>query len=726
MKNQISAELVNGTKSVIMQVVIENCRNIDSASISIEPNKLNIKFAPNGTGKSSLSKALCWSANSSSSVDNELVPFKVLKDNSVDKHPVSVTGLEGIDSCLVFDEQYVESVVFQESQVYKNGYEVFVRTQELLETEKNLKQQLQSLVSLSEDKSIDSLRSNLVYFFDNLCGSGGLDVHSQVKGTAPVVKALKDGNTWEHDNPLLDPFKPLLKPGPFKEWAAWHKKGAPFVEAMEGACPYCGRELGDASDSVLAVDGSFPSAKAGNIEKTLAAVNAARPYLNKVNAAKLSEIIASAAPLSEQSRGYISKIALDARIIINALDKLRTVASFFDLEKVDDLEARLLDCQINLGLVNSFHSEKTRKIANRINSAIEESKSNLGKLKGLVIVQKQHLARALNDRCEEINSFLMNAGYPYSVEMSIDDDGDACSVNLVHQSQYHINNARAALSYGERNAFALVFFVYECLRKKCDLIILDDPITSFDGSKRYALLSMLFLGGRPGGASLKNKTVLLLTHDYGILFDIEHTHKSMFQPTASSSVLSNINGKMSETIVGPSDMVLAYDLYTKLSSESDSELVRLIYARKLLEIKGSKGNAYDVVSSLFHHRQEPTSREDVVLTDENIASGLEELEKTIGMSVDYNTLLSSLDDPGKMLLEFDGASCNYEKLQIARIALHGTVEEPILKERMDDSVHVGNGYLYQLNPRKFELVPKYIVDLCRERLEMRAAEDEEN
>lgn len=33
-----------------MNVVIENCRSIDCASISIDPGKLNVKFAPNGTG----------------------------------------------------------------------------------------------------------------------------------------------------------------------------------------------------------------------------------------------------------------------------------------------------------------------------------------------------------------------------------------------------------------------------------------------------------------------------------------------------------------------------------------------------------------------------------------------------------------------------------------------------------------------------------------------------
>lgn len=45
-----------------MNVVIENCRSIDRASISIDPGKLNVKFAPNGTGKSSIAKALVAAA----------------------------------------------------------------------------------------------------------------------------------------------------------------------------------------------------------------------------------------------------------------------------------------------------------------------------------------------------------------------------------------------------------------------------------------------------------------------------------------------------------------------------------------------------------------------------------------------------------------------------------------------------------------------------------------
>ena len=79
-----------------MNVVIENCRSIDNASISIEPGKLNVKFAPNGTGKSSIAKALVSAV--SESIGPDLVPFKWQKEGSAEKHPFNVSGLNGIAS----------------------------------------------------------------------------------------------------------------------------------------------------------------------------------------------------------------------------------------------------------------------------------------------------------------------------------------------------------------------------------------------------------------------------------------------------------------------------------------------------------------------------------------------------------------------------------------------------------------------------------------------------
>ena len=42
----------------MMNIEIKNCNNIDSGKIQINENKLNIKYAMNGVGKSTIAKAV--------------------------------------------------------------------------------------------------------------------------------------------------------------------------------------------------------------------------------------------------------------------------------------------------------------------------------------------------------------------------------------------------------------------------------------------------------------------------------------------------------------------------------------------------------------------------------------------------------------------------------------------------------------------------------------------
>lgn len=46
-----------------MEIEINCCNNIDKANITLAEKKLNIKFAPNGTGKSTISRAIQCTVN---------------------------------------------------------------------------------------------------------------------------------------------------------------------------------------------------------------------------------------------------------------------------------------------------------------------------------------------------------------------------------------------------------------------------------------------------------------------------------------------------------------------------------------------------------------------------------------------------------------------------------------------------------------------------------------
>jgi len=89
-----------------IQIDIKNCNNIDSTTISLAEQKLNIKFAPNGTGKSTIARAVMLGIKDDQELLMELMPFKLRKENPENKKP-EVNGVENIKSIMCFNEEYV-------------------------------------------------------------------------------------------------------------------------------------------------------------------------------------------------------------------------------------------------------------------------------------------------------------------------------------------------------------------------------------------------------------------------------------------------------------------------------------------------------------------------------------------------------------------------------------------------------------------------------------------
>ena len=398
------------------------------------------------------------------------------------------------------------------------------------------------------------------------------------------------------------------------------------------------------------------------------------------------------------------------------------MSSFFELVSLgDDIKERIKNCIIDIELMEHFNSEATKDAIERYNNSVSNLLKKSSELLGIVRAQKSRLAKSLKGYTGYINEFLASAGYPYTVNIEAQKEED-CRVVLVHESAYEVGDSKVSLSYGERNALSLVFFAHSVNRENPDLVILDDPITSFDGHKRFAILDMLFLKKRkkgqemwPSPVTLKNRTVILLTHEYGVVFDIEHTLKENFQPLAKTFLFSMKNGKLKEVLIEHGDMKLAGELYKELAKNSDSILVKLIYARKYLELTNCKEYSWDILSSLFHHRITPTlSDKTTNLTLEQMADGIEDINRIIDGVFNYGAVIADISNPSRMLQEFDQRKCGYEKMQIARVATDDDGKNLVQKKALDETVHVDNGYLWQLDPRRFEMIPAPIVESYRE------------
>lgn len=99
-----------------MIIKIENCNCISDADIYLEENSLNIKYGSNGTGKSTVCKAIFAKVNGSVEKMDELRPYGI--EESDEEHQPDVSDIS-YSNVKVFDETYVNSYLFQDTSFWK-------------------------------------------------------------------------------------------------------------------------------------------------------------------------------------------------------------------------------------------------------------------------------------------------------------------------------------------------------------------------------------------------------------------------------------------------------------------------------------------------------------------------------------------------------------------------------------------------------------------------------
>ena len=265
-----------------------------------------------------------------------------------------------------------------------------------------------------------------------------------------------------------------------------------------------------------------------------------------------------------------------------------------------------------------------------------------------------------------------------------------------------MDSAKNHLSYGERNALALVLFMFSALKNNPDLIILDDPISSFDGNKKFAILNMLFMSER----CLRNRSVLLLTHEFNSVIDIVSTMHHKISPAPYASFLKTVEGIMTEERIRKSDIMPFKKIAMANIEDTNENLNKLVYLRRLYEIEEEKGMAWQLLSNLFHNndrsipivRENGESRE---MTDSERQEGTMEIQ-TYVPDFDYSVEFAKTQDIPLMKNLFENSDSNYEKLQLYRIMYNENNDNPVVKKYVNEVFHVENDYLYQ----------QFVIDEC--------------
>lgn len=219
---------------------IENCNSIDFAQIELVENTLNIFYAINGTGKSTIAKAMAALVDANDL--NDLCPFKYLDSTETDHKP-RISGVENIQNISIFNEKYVSQYVFKSDEIIQNSFEIFIKTP-------NYEQQLQIINDLIKDTKktfaqnpeLDGLISDFTTFVD---GFG--KAQSGYSAAGSLGKALGKGNKVYNVPDALTPFKSYIQSysnGINAKWLKWHLSGNEFINIAH-QCPYCASGAND-------------------------------------------------------------------------------------------------------------------------------------------------------------------------------------------------------------------------------------------------------------------------------------------------------------------------------------------------------------------------------------------------------------------------------------------------------------------------------------------------
>jgi len=688
-----------------MEIEINNCNNIDSGKVTIVEDLLNIKYAINGTGKSTISKAIQKSVTSRVSGKNELLelkPFKAINDDSVIS---SVVGSEGISSVKVFDESYINEFIYQPDELLKGSFDILIRDEnyDLVMAEiEELVSQIKS--HFKEDQDIEALIAD----FDGLSSSFGKPTKKGVHGSSAIAKALKGGNKVTNIPEGLEAYQHFIQGENNVKWVKWQLDGGKFIEESDN-CPYCVSDVKEIKETIKRVGEVYDSKSIQNLNNLIQIFQRLEKYFSDQSRCIINEFVSSVDGYTEEQVGYLLEVKGQVDRLNGRFKELKNI-SFFTFKDVEKVIDELRKYTIDSNLYSHLQSEETLGEIAKVNESIENLIAKAGQLQGRIAVQNKNIERVVQDNKIHINTFLSNAGYKYTVDL-IEDDAGKHRLKLIHSDleSAEVSGVKNVLSYGERNAFALVLFMFDAVKTSPDLIILDDPISSFDKNKKYAIIEMLFRKEK----SFRGKTVLLLSHDLEPIVDMLYHHTDRFEKP-HASFIQNENGQLLEVDIQKIDIMTFVDINSSNITSDASLVAKLVYLRRTYEILNSKGLAYQLVSNVLHRRQAPLIFEDGV-SREMTPDEINNAEYTIKEDIpefNYSSAIQLILDNPAMINLYQSCGNNYEKLHIYRIISEGAEHGDVVLKFINQAFHIENDYIYQLNPAKYQTVPQFVIDEC--------------
>jgi hypothetical protein len=173
-------------------------------------------------------------------------------------------------------------------------------------------------------------------------------------------------------------------------------------------------------------------------------------------------------------------------------------------------------------------------------------------------------------------------------------------------------------------------------------------------------------------------------------------------------------GVLREKPIGRADLCTFGRICDENIAGAGEDVVKVIYLRRHFEILDNRGTAYQLLSNLLHKRSAPFKKEggtEIPLSSDEIASATEQIRQKMP-SFDYERLLSRVSNATLLKDAFMHSSNSYEKLQLFRLLQGQLTPNDVLQKFINETFHVENEHVMQINPCKYEVVPEFIMEEC--------------
>lgn len=697
-------------------IQIHNCNNIKNGTIRIEPNKLNIKYGINGTGKTTIANAIKYSVEEDKLQDLQSY-------YSTDKASIEVSPK--FNKILVFNEEFINQVVFVEDEVIENSFEVFLKTSDYEAKKGQLDEHLKILREIVvEDSEIVDLKNKLMTI------NGKFSRTSTGKlSTTGVLKSLLSKQNLYNIPTELESYRPFIENTDNNiAWIDWVNKGDAFDNI--DCCPYCSEGLKENHIQKKEIfKKTYKKKDSQNLKEILELVQELKEFISDEKYNELIKYIKSDTP-DDVIKTIIGKLTTELDLLISRFDAISDFGrKNIAMADISDVEQQILHMEIPVDLFGIFRGEKLLNIFSRINEKVVQLKGEVSSLKKEMGALKGLLLATINASQMDINDFLKTAGINYEIEIRAEDETNSKTIlkQCFNDEKSNVENIREHLSWGEKNAFSLILFMYYAHMQNADLIILDDPVSSFDSNKKYAILHRMFKNMGKQQISLLDKTVLLLTHDFEPITDFIVVGK-MSKDNAVASFVWNENGIVTEQMINPEDDVcIITEEYANIARKSDINIVsRVAFLRKLCELNGRQGawgEAYEILSCLVHAsgiRRKWANDTYVDMDDTEIEKGISKIKEFIP-AFDFEELKDSTYTISGIKALYECENNAYLKIQLFRAICEIAGDNIKLSpfddgwyKFIDETYHIENDYLHYLDILKFNIVPNYISNKVEE------------